>query len=68
MGMSNWVHVSVDLIKKETDAAFLVVIDGDEHWIPKSQMSDPSDYSEDDEDVTISITQFIAKEKGLEGD
>lgn len=65
MGSSGWVHVDVDEIKHETDKAFLVVIDGDEHWLPKSVISDADDYNSGDKDVTISITEYIAREKGL---
>jgi hypothetical protein len=60
-----WVHLDVDRIKHETDKAFLVVIDDEEHWLPKSQISDPDDYEAGDEDCTISVTEFIANEKGL---
>ncbi len=63
-----WVHLSVAKIVRETDAAFLVRLeDGDEEvWLPKSQISDPEDYEVGDEDVTISITEWLAQQKGLE--
>lgn len=64
--MSDWVHLDVDLIKKETDKAFLLVIDGDEFWVPKSQVSDHDDYEEGDKDVTMSISQWFADKEGLE--
>ncbi len=66
--MATWVHLDILLIKKETDKAFLCVIDGAEEdvWIPKSQCSDPDDYAEGDTNLTLSVTEFIAKEKGLE--
>jgi len=63
--MANWVYVEVDRIVKETDKAFLCDIGGEEVWLPKSQISDPEDYSEGDEDVGMSVTDFIAHEKGL---
>jgi hypothetical protein len=65
MGASRWVHLDVDRIAKETEAAFLLVIDGAEHWIPKSQVSDPENYEQGDEDLTISVTHWIADQKGL---
>jgi hypothetical protein len=68
VSQSGWVHLDVDEVKRETDKAFLVVIDGDEHWLPKSQISDPGDYSEGDENVSMSVTEFIAREKGFEAD
>jgi hypothetical protein len=39
---------------------------GDEHWIPFSQISDYEDYSEGDVNCTISITRWIAGEKGID--
>lgn len=67
MAQSNWVHLDVKSVKRETDAAFLLVLeDGSEHWIPKSQMADPNDYEEGDENCTISVTEWIAEQKGIE--
>lgn len=65
MGFSSWVHIDVDRIVRETDAAFLFEIDGEEVWVPKSQVSDPDDYEAGDENVSVSVTAFIAREKGL---
>lgn len=66
MGFSNWVHLDVDEIVRETDAAFLVRLDdGEEVWLPKSQISSPETLAEGDCDVTVSVTEWIAKEKGL---
>lgn len=65
MSASNWVHLDVDRIAKETDKAFLCVIDGEEYWIPKSQVSDAEDYEAGDKDVCMSVTEWIANENGL---
>lgn len=63
----SWVHLDVAKIVRETDSAFLVRLEsGDEHWVPKSQISDPEDYEVGDEDVTISITEWLAQQKGLD--
>lgn len=68
MGASGWVHIEVEKIVRETPKAFLCRIkDVWDVWIPKSQISEPENYEEGDEDCTISITEFIAKEKDLEG-
>lgn len=67
MGFSSWVHLDVDRIVRETDAAFLIEIDGERHWIPKSQVSGSDRLSEGDEDVTVSVTEWIADQKGLGG-
>jgi hypothetical protein len=52
---------------KETDAALLCVIDGDEFWIPKSHVHDDSEVF--DEDVNsegkLIISEWIAQQKGL---
>ena len=66
--MSNWVHLDVDEIVSETDNAFLLLISYEEIWIPKSQISNPNDYSKGDKNCTISITNWIAKQKGIEID
>ena len=65
--MSSWVHLDVELIVKETDAAFLLLLkERDETvWIPKGQIESPDDYDEGDRDCTVSITEWIARQKGL---
>jgi hypothetical protein len=65
VGFGRWVHLDVEEIRRETDRAFLLVLDGEEVWVPKSQVSDPEDYAEGDRDVSLSVTDFIAHEKGL---
>ncbi len=65
--MSSWVHLDVELIVKETDAAFLLRLEGGEDvWIPRGQIESPDDYDEGDEDCTVSVTEWIARQKGLE--
>jgi hypothetical protein len=65
MSGSRYVHLEVEKIVRETDAAFLLLIDGEEYWIPKSQVADPDEYQAGDEGCTISVTEWIAREKGL---
>lgn len=67
MSASNYVTVHVDKILKETEKAFLAEIDGSQVWLPFSQIADHEDYAVGDEDVELSITEFIANAKGLEG-
>lgn len=51
--------------KAESDKAILCVIDGEEVWIPLSQVDDDSEvYSKGDEGSLI-ITEWIAEQKGL---
>ena len=63
----DYVHIEVDRVAKITEKAMLVEIDGEEVWLPLSQISpeDRDQYQEGDEDVSMCITEWIAKEKGL---
>ncbi len=65
VSQSGYVHVEVEKITGETEKAFAMTIAGEQHWIPKSQMADPDDYEVGDEEVTVSLTEWIAEEKGL---
>ena len=66
MSASNWVHLEVAKIERETDAAFLLTLeDGEQVWIPKSQISDPEELKAGDEDLTVSVSEWIAEQKGL---
>ncbi len=50
---------------KETDAALLCDIEGEEMWIPKGQvLSDSEVWQEGDAGVLV-VTNWIAREKGL---
>jgi hypothetical protein len=50
---------------KDTDKAILVEIDGEEYWIPQSQVDDDSEvYQEGDKGVLV-ISHWIAVQKGL---
>jgi len=67
MSASRYVHLDVQKILKETEAAFLVRLEcWDELWLPKSQVANPEDYQEGDEDCCISITLWLAREKGID--
>lgn len=65
MSASNYVHLDVDEIKAVTEKAFLVTIDGEEVWLPLSHIADHEDYSPGDCDLTLSVTEWIARQKGL---
>ena len=69
MGASNYVHIEVTKILVETEKAFQLEIVGCEKnvWMPKSQIADPDDYDEGDVDVMMSVTEWIAGEKGIKG-
>lgn len=66
MGASHYIHLEDVTVLKETDRAFLLRLDDDsEHWIPKNQIADPDTYEEGDTEVTVSITEWIAEQKGI---
>jgi hypothetical protein len=66
MSSSNYVTVLIEKIKKETDKAFLCEIeDGEDVWLPFTHVADYENYEEGDEDLEISITEWMAREKGL---
>ena len=67
MSEDRWVHLDVVKVVRETQKAFLLRLEsGEEYWIPFSQISDADDYSEGDENCVISVTEWIANEKGIE--
>jgi hypothetical protein len=68
MSASNYVHLDDVTIKRETDKALLIVWEGEEFWIPLSQIADAGDYHQGDEHCNLSITEWIAKQKGIEVD
>lgn len=63
--MSSYIHLDVERIARETDMALLLVIDGDELWVPKSVIADADTYGEGDEDVTVSVQMWFAEKEGL---
>lgn len=50
--------IEIDSLKMETDRAYLVKIDGDEYWLPKSHA--------DLDDLTLTLPHWLAKEKGFD--
>ena len=68
MSASGYVHLDPCDILKVTDNAILVLYDGEKHWLPKSQVADPDTYDAGDEEVTVSISDWLARQKGIEGE
>lgn len=66
MGQSNWVYLNNCHVIGDTDKAILVEYDDEEVWLPRSQIDDGDKYETGDADVTLAVTEFIAREKGLE--
>lgn len=49
-----------------SDKAILCEIDGEEVWIPQSQIDEDSEVWESGQEGTLVITAWLAKQKGLE--
>ncbi len=52
-------------VKRETDAAILCVVEGNEMWIPKSQIDDDSEVYKKGTSGKLIVTEWIALQKGL---
>lgn len=63
--MAEKVQIQNVTVSKETESALLVNIEGEEIWIPKSQIDDDSEVYKKDTEGTLVITEWIAKQKGL---
>lgn len=52
---------------RETDKALLVQTEGEELWIPKSQIHDDSEVfdAEDNNEGLLAIPEWLAEEKGI---
>ena len=49
----------------ETKKALLVTINGEEHWMPKSQIHEDSEVSGKDDEGKLTVTVWIAEQKRL---
>lgn len=66
MSASRYIHLDVARIERETDKALLLILeDGEEVWMPKNQIADVEDYEDGDTNCTVSVTTWIAEQKGL---
>lgn len=54
-------------VKHETEKALLCVIEGAEHWIPKSQIHDDSEVFDgvNHDQGRLVVKRWLAEEKGL---
>jgi hypothetical protein len=50
---------------QETAKALLIVVDGKQHWIPKSQIGPDSEVFKVNDEGTLSLAEWLAVEKGL---
>ncbi|KKN72202.1 hypothetical protein LCGC14_0413390 [marine sediment metagenome] len=66
-GMAEPVRISDVTVVRETDLALLCDIEGEEYWIPKSQIHDDSEVYEDGTEGDLVISAWLAKQKDLAG-
>lgn len=66
MGQTRYVHMEGCFIQKATEKALLVHYNGVVYWLPRSMVSNGDNFDTGDRDVTISIPERIAEEKGIE--
>lgn len=65
MPRGNYVHLDVEEILKISEKAMLLLLeDGEEAWVPLSQIANAEDYTAGDKKATVSVTEWIAKQKG----
>lgn len=64
--MTGTFDLKIDLVEKETERAFLVIIDGEKYWLPKSQIRGGEDKLEEKaEDVEVTVNSWWAEQEGL---
>ena len=63
--MSRYVEVEVDECLRTTDAAALLVIDGEEHWVPFSQIEDNGESLEEGFIGQLYLTRWICDQKEI---
>jgi hypothetical protein len=68
MRQSYWVTLENCSILNATQKALEIEHNGEIFWLPKSQIEDPDRLKVGDSDVTVLITEWIADQKGIEGD
>lgn len=63
--MPRYRTIGVEEVLNETGMAYLFVIDGEEVWIPKSQMEDSDAVCVGDTEVEVEISQWLCEEKWI---
>lgn len=52
-------------VKASTPKAILIEVDGEEHWIPRSQLLDGTDVDDVGDEGKIVIPKWLADDRGL---
>lgn len=63
--MSEKVQIQDVKALKETERALLVEVEGEEVWLPKSQIDDDSEVYKEDTEGTLVIPLWLAEKHGL---
>ena len=69
MSASNYYHAEIRKIKRITEDAMQIECEDDDIgtiWVPLSTVADAFQYEEGDEAVTVSILEWMAKQKGFD--
>lgn len=68
MSQSNYVHLEDCTIVRLTDKAVRIEYEEVQYWIPVSQLADGEGHThhKGDENVTVSVTEWIANQIGIE--
>ena len=65
MSRKDWIGLVVDEIVRQTDKAFLCVIDEEQHWIPFSQIDLPDSFEVGEMDCEMYVSRWFAEKEGL---
>jgi hypothetical protein len=68
MPQSNWVWLDDCSILKVTVEAILIEYEGEEYWLPHSQVTEVHRLHKGDIGVTVGISEWIAQKKGIAPD
>ena len=62
---THWVEFENVVCDRDTEKAALCTIDGEDYWIPKSQISDDSEVYKRGTEGLLIVSEWIATEKEL---
>lgn len=65
MSSNELIEIYVDKLIRQSDLAALCLIDGEEAWLPWSQIDEGSEIAKDGDSGTIWIPEWLADAKGL---
>lgn len=63
--MTEYITIPDVVAVHETDKALLVEIEGETHWVPKSQISEDSEVFEDGMEGDLVVSEWFAQKNDL---